>query len=105
MSKKIACLQLLFLFSTLFLWSSINAQTKTIIGKVTRSDNGLPLSGVSIAVKGKTTGTQTASDGTYAIVATPADELVFTYLGFIEVSKAVGNNSTLNVSMGLADSK
>ena len=105
MRKQLACLRLLLLAAMLFLFAAAEAQTKIITGRVTNASSGTPLSGVSITLKGKSTGAATSDDGTFSIAATPTDVLLFSYLGFSDQQKTVGNNSTINVSLGLVDSK
>ena len=75
------------------------AQEKTISGTVT-DNSGIPLSGVNIIVKGKTTfGTQTDFDGNYSINTSVGDVLTFSYLGFLTVKQTVGAANTINVTM------
>lgn len=73
------------------------AQQKTITGTVTDSQGPLP--GVSIVVKGGTTGTETDFDGKYSIKANTGATLVFRYLGYKVVEKKVGNSTTINVKL------
>ncbi|RZL06535.1 MAG: SusC/RagA family protein, partial [Pedobacter sp.] len=78
------------------------AQQVNVTGKVTSSDGPIP--GVSIKIKGTSVVSQSASDGSYAIKASNTDVLVFSYIGFATVEKSVGNNTTINVTLG-EDSK
>ena len=57
-------LLLLLLLCSSFL---VNAQEKTVTGKVTDSKDGSGVSGVSVTVKGTKTGTLTTKDGTFKI--------------------------------------
>ena len=59
------------------------AQEKKITGKVI-SDAGIPLTSVSIQVKGKAGGTTTLDNGTYAITVPESATLVFSYVGFVK---------------------
>jgi len=45
-------------------------------------EEGLPLPGVNVLIKGTSTGTQTDFDGNYTIEANPNDILVFSFVGF-----------------------
>lgn len=56
------------------------AQTKS--GKVTSNSDGAALPGVSILVKGTTTGTTTDGDGGYTIAANSGQTLVFSFIGY-----------------------
>ena len=61
---------------------AIMAQTKTISGLVTTSENGESLIGVTIMVKGTSTGTVTDISGKYSITVPNNDAiLVFSMIG------------------------
>ena len=74
------------------------AQGGTISGTVSDQD-GLPLPGVNIVVKGTSNGTQTDFDGNYSINASSGEILVFSYVGLTSQEVAVGSSSTVNVTM------
>jgi len=71
------------------------AQGKTITGTV--SDETGPLPGVSIVIKGTTTGTETDFDGKYSITANEGDILVFSFVGMTRQEKTVGAANSINV--------
>ncbi|TCD02880.1 SusC/RagA family TonB-linked outer membrane protein [Pedobacter psychroterrae] len=89
-------LSLLFM-GLFFLTSQVMAQQTTITGKVTSSDDGGGIPGVSVKIKGTNTATQTSSTGTYSIQASPADILVFSYIGFSVQEKPVGTAKLIDV--------
>jgi len=70
----------------------------TITGTVT-DDNGAPLPGANVLVKGTTNGTQTDFDGNYSIEAASDATLVFSYIGFSTQEVVVGGLSSVNVSL------
>jgi TonB-linked SusC/RagA family outer membrane protein len=70
------------------------AQTKTISGTV--SDESGPLPGVSIIIKGTTTGAESDFDGKYSIKTKRGDVLVYSYLGYKTAQKTVGSSNTIN---------
>lgn len=75
------------------------AQERVISGKVTAADNGSPLPGVTVQLKGTNTGTTTDPSGNFRItVNSPKPLLVFSYVGHLtkEISPA-GN--TLSISL------
>lgn len=75
------------------------AQEKTISGNVT-DNQGVPLLGVNIIVKGTSTGTQTDFDGNYTIQANVGQTLEFSYVGFQTVDVEVtASTSTVNLQM------
>lgn len=71
-----------------------------ISGKVTDAQNGEPLPGVNVLVKGTTIGSVTNADGDYSITAPePTGTLVFSYIGYTSKEIAINNQATLNVSL------
>lgn len=75
----------------------LSAQTR-ISGKVTDAQN-LPMEGVTVTIKGRPVGTITSSDGTYALTAAPADVLMFTFIGYMNVEETVGKRVNIDVRM------
>ncbi len=74
-------------------------QQKSITGKVT-DQNGQPLPGVSVLVKGTTTGTITDADGNYTLPAgASAKTLVFSFIGMHAEEIAIGNQNSISVSL------
>lgn len=71
------------------------AQEKSISGIV--SDETGPLPGVSIIIKGTTTGTETDFDGNYSITANTGDVLVYSFIGMTTQEKTVGAANNINV--------
>ncbi len=93
------------LYSLIFLmgfglFSSLDAQ---VSGNLT-DDNGDPLIGVNVMVKGTTTGTITDIDGNYSIDASPSDVLVFSYVGYKDSEVTVGNQQNITISL-MSDSE
>jgi TonB-linked SusC/RagA family outer membrane protein len=77
---------------------TVAAQSVKISGVVTAKSDGLPLPGVSVSVKGKTTGAQTNVDGRFTINANMNDVLRISYIGFTTQEVPVTqNSSTLNI--------
>jgi TonB-dependent starch-binding outer membrane protein SusC len=81
----------------LLIGSAAIAQT-SVTGKVTDSKDGSPVQGVTVAVKGARTITQTAADGTYRIIAPGTATLVFTSTGFAKQEIAVSGKTTVDVA-------
>lgn len=77
--------------------SAIIAQQKTISGTVTDA-NSIALPGVTVQVKGTNNGTTTDLDGKYTISA-EGGSLIFSYVGFDKQEIAIGNQTTINVSL------
>jgi TonB-dependent SusC/RagA subfamily outer membrane receptor len=76
--------KLTFLFACLFMIGVglVNAQSLTVKGKVISDEDGQPVIGASVLVKGTTTGTITGVDGSFSI-SVPAGNrtLVVSYIG------------------------
>lgn len=90
---------LLVLFSIVFSVMTAWSQEKTLTGKVTGED-GAPLPGVSVLVKGTTIGAQTDLDGVYELnVPADAQTLVFSFLGFTSVEREIGTSNIINVEL------
>ena len=77
------------------------AQEKNVSGTV--SDNsGLPLPGVNIIVKGTSNWTQSDFDGNYTVNASVGQTIVFSYIGFNSVERAV-TAATSNISLQMTE--
>jgi TonB-linked SusC/RagA family outer membrane protein len=86
-----------FLLSLLFCLPSL-AQETAITGRVTSSDDGSVLPGVSVVIKGTSRGTTTdAAGGKYQINANPNATLTFSFVGFKPQDVAIGNRTTVDV--------
>ena len=75
------------------------AQDIQVTGKVTSSDDGADLPGVSVVVKGTTIGTATSVDGAFSMSAPSDATLVFSSMGYITQEVALAGQTTLNVVM------
>jgi len=74
-------------------------QQKSVSGKVTDS-SGATLPGVSVVVKGTTTGSITDMNGNYSLANVPANAtLQFSFVGMKTLDVAVSGKSMINVSM------
>jgi len=72
-------------------------QTRTITGKITSSEDNSELPGVSVLIKGTTTGTVTGIDGEYSLEVPEGSILVFSYVGFTSQEVEVGNNTVIDL--------
>ncbi|MBL0741246.1 SusC/RagA family TonB-linked outer membrane protein [Chryseolinea lacunae] len=81
--------------------SLAHAQERTISGKVTDADTGDLLPGVNVVIKGSSTGTSTDADGKYSLSVPGNDAvLVFSFIGFQTLEVPVGNQTTINPTLG-----
>ncbi|RYE24650.1 MAG: hypothetical protein EOP45_05595 [Sphingobacteriaceae bacterium] len=94
MKKKL----LSFLWILLFVGSYTYAQNITVTGTVTGKDDGLPIPGVSVTIKGTKLGTQTNTTGRFSLsVPSNSSVLVFSFLGYS--TQEANANGNLNISL------
>ncbi|NHA07732.1 SusC/RagA family TonB-linked outer membrane protein [Mucilaginibacter sp. HC2] len=78
--------------------TQVFAQNRTVTGTVTAKDDGLPLPGVSVKVKGTTVGTQTGANGKFTLNVPHGATLIFSFIGYSPIERAAGG-SVINVSL------
>lgn len=78
--------------------SSPQQENKVITGVIT-DQNGEPIIGANVVVKGTTNGTITDIDGRYSINAGPADVLTITYIGYNRQEISVGGQTNINIQL------
>lgn len=85
----------------LFFFSAVAAYSQhTITGVVTSSEDGMPVIGASVVVKGNASlGTITDIDGNYSIKAPDNSTLVFSYVGMETQEVKAGKQPVINVVM------
>ena len=93
--KRIEMIFLLFLLTS----SIVLSQTKQVTGTVTSSEDGLPVPGVSVVVKGTTVGTSTDVDGRYSITVSENQILVFSFIGMKSQEIPVAGKTTIDIVM------
>lgn len=86
----------LLLLLLVFSVQLINAQTKTITGKLT-DQSGLPLPGVTVSLENSKTSSMSDIDGMYAIKVENGKTLVYSYIGFKTKQVLVKNQTEINV--------
>ena len=94
--RVLAVLMGTFLCATQAFTTQAFAQQKTVTGKVSR-DVGVPLSGVSVAVKGTSQATQTNTNGDYTIRVDVGQVLQFRLIGYLPREQTVGTGSVISV--------
>lgn len=95
--KKLT-LMLTMLCST---WLLGFSQQGRLSGKVTNDENGDPVEGISILVKGTTKGTRTTRSGDFVIDAAQGQTLVFSGIGFVSKEVLI---STARIDVALQSS-
>lgn len=89
----------LFLTVCIFLVTVVplSAQPARITGQVRSADDGKPLAGVTVQVKGKTAGTATSEDGGFSLPANPGDVLLFSGAGFASQQVTLKNTASISL--------
>jgi len=90
--------QLLSFLILLITASVLYGQSRTVSGKVTDSE-GEPLPGVTIIVKGTTTGAVSDIDGNYSLTADNGSVLVFSFVGFESHEISLGSRTVVDLTM------
>lgn len=75
------------------------AQGNLITGTVVAASDKTPLPGVTVALKGQSSGTVTDAEGKFSITAAPSDVLVFSFIGMETQEITVGSATTVNASL------
>ena len=74
-------------------------QQNKITGTITGTDNK-PLTGVSVIVKGTTTGTLTDINGKFSLtISSDAKSLLFTFVGMESKEVEIGSNTVFNITL------
>lgn len=97
---------LLLVFALIMaLLQQVQAQDRTISGKVTDRNTNQGLPGVTVLAKGTTIGTGTNSDGGFSLsVPSNVTTLVFSFVGYATQEQTIGSSNTINVALA-TDSK
>jgi iron complex outermembrane recepter protein len=91
---------LLGLFGFFILLFNAAGQVRSISGAVTSADDGQPLPGVTVQVKGTTTGTTTDIEGKFKLTeVTPETILLFSFVGFVPMEITIGDKLYIDVQM------
>lgn len=84
---------------SLAVWTTAWAQI-TVTGNVTAEEDGTPVPGVNVLVKGSTIGTVTDIEGKYQIsVPNESSVLVFSFIGLATEEVTVGRQTVINMVM------
>jgi TonB-dependent starch-binding outer membrane protein SusC len=95
---KLSIISFLLIAGALNVFST-GLQQREVQGRVT-DNTGAPLPGVTIVIKGTTTGTQTNIDGNYSIPGVEKDDvLVFSFVGMATREILVGDQTIIAVTM------
>ena len=93
-------MKILLTFVGLFMCLNVFSQSRAVEGTIMSGEDGLPLIGVSVFVKGSTLGTITDIDGYYNLdIPSSFDTLSFSYTGFKSEDVFIGNQTRVDITM------
>jgi TonB-linked SusC/RagA family outer membrane protein len=94
--------KILLLCSLVFVLGSLQAQQRSVSGKITSAEDGSALPGVNVLLKGTATGSVTDADGNYNLsVPSSGGILVFSFIGLQSQEIEIGQRSVIDLSLSL----
>jgi TonB-linked SusC/RagA family outer membrane protein len=94
--KKILLQLVVFVIAVGSAW----AQQRILTGKVSAAEDGSPLPGVNVVLKGTTNGTVTDANGTFQLSApSSGGDLIFSFIGMQTQEVPIGDRTNVDVSM------
>ncbi|NIJ51685.1 TonB-linked SusC/RagA family outer membrane protein [Dyadobacter arcticus] len=93
----------IFSLSLILATVMISHAQNVVKGKI-KDEQGQPLPGVSVVVKGTTAGTVTDNEGVYSVNAEKSSTLVFSFIGYLTQELEVGNRNVLDIAL-VSDTK
>ena len=94
--------KIVWLVVTGIFFSLVAVAQSHISGKIINSEDGKPVVGASVKVKGTAAGTATDSEGNFTLTAKGNDELVVSYVGYVSRDVPIANQSVLNITLSAA---
>jgi TonB-linked SusC/RagA family outer membrane protein len=102
MKKRVLWLRYLVIFLA-FAFASVGyAQEVALTGVVTDASDANSIPGVTVVIKGSTTGTVTDIDGKYSLKVKTGDILVFSYVGYTTQEITYAGQKSINVALSVA---
>lgn len=94
--------QFMILSTLLFTSMGFNLQERVVTGRVTSAEDGSPIAGVNVLVKGNKSGVLTDVHGRYSIqVPAGGGTLVFSFIGFVTQEVKTGTRSVIDVQLAV----
>lgn len=94
--RKVLLLGLMLLFASAVAF----AQSRVITGTVKSNEDGLPIPGASVTVKGTSIGVATDIDGMYSLEVPEGSRiLVFSFVGLLTQEQSIGTRTRIDVSL------
>ena len=79
--------------------TQVFAQNRTVTGTVTAKEDGLPIPGATVKIKGSNEGTQTNAAGKFTLSVPSGASLVISFVGTAPQTVVVGDKTTINVAL------
>src|SRR5690242_19321762 len=98
-SPKIRRKKFLRFFILPLLFFSLTGYSQNLVKGTITDQNGQPLQGVSVIVKGQTVGTSTSKSGSFSINASPNSTLVVSSVGFATKEISVDGQSKIDIQL------
>lgn len=89
----------LILTLLLFIFTLAKAQHVTVSGEITDGTTQETLIGVSVSVKGSTTGTVSDVNGKYSLDVPAGSVLVYSFIGYKTHEENIGNRTMVNITL------
>lgn len=99
MKKSALWLRYLVLFLAFAAASAGYAQEVALTGTVTDAADGSSIPGVTVVIKGTTTGTVTDIDGKYSLKVKKGDIVAFSFVGYTTQEVTIADQTTLNIGL------
>ena len=87
------------LLALMLLVPSLALAQSTTSGTVSELENGFPLPGVNVTIKGSSSGTTTNFDGKYQLTVSNGDVLVFSYVGYTSQEVIIAGQTVLDIQL------
>ncbi|MFT6842209.1 MAG: TonB-linked SusC/RagA family outer membrane protein, partial [Psychroserpens sp.] len=92
--------KVLKLFSLTCILGFSSLQAQTVNGKITDALDGTPLPGVSVIVKGTSTGVSSDFDGMYSLDVKKSNAILqFSYMGYVAQEVSVNGRTLINIKL------
>ncbi len=99
MRQKYLFSYLLSLLAMFLINLQLQAQQRTITGRVLDGSDNSPMPGVSIVIEGTTQGTVSDVEGNYTLDVSQGDVLVYAFVGFLRERITISSQSVIDVQM------
>jgi TonB-linked SusC/RagA family outer membrane protein len=90
--------KLFLLVAGMLLCFGVHAQVR-ITGRITSSDDRLPIPGATVKIKGTSQGTLTDVNGAFSLQASANNVLVISFVGYSSREVTVGNQTSVNLAL------